>query len=640
MSRSSQQQIEVSLFPFLAVLMCVLGALIFLLLVVTRMIREDVYAAESKSAVEERVQVAVPEVTALLVPVEPVAEVPVIELPAALAELSFPSVDLSVLEQQVAELKQQIVSGQARLDANAALLTDVNSRLVSQQQMVGVRQSQLEEATRQQSSSQQSAKSLAMTGEESRRKLVEAQSRLESIAAEKAALEQERTALLQSLTQSSEKLAQTQAQAEKIATALDEKQKAIKSAMEGYQIVPVDSKTGTSRYPILIECSRDGLQFRPEGLTLGPVDMKGFTSGFNPLLAGTKALMSYWEGQIQSGGQRPYILLIVRPSGIESFYAARKYLHPLETEMGYELISDNVPIAVPPLNEEAKKVLEKAVAESLAARNRLAENVTSSSRGGFPEMVSKGDSAFRGGSPSMGGMPESGSPMRGGAQGGQKGRGNSESEMAADPKAGHFDATSNPAATDESRENNSSRPDFTVSSPNSVRGVAPKNQEESPTIRSGATASQAMTWEQVAKDASSAEGSDSAPESVTRLLAKGAMTNRAGQIGIEKRVAVSLDAEQMQFGDGRPVSLVNIQSSEQFRKIFWGMLEAEVASWKSPPQGFYWTPSIKFYVSPGGNRHYTRIETSLKTLRIPITVEQTLEARSSVASPDLDQAFR
>jgi hypothetical protein len=52
---------------------------------------------------------------------------------------------------------------------------------------------------------------------------------------------------------------------------------------------------GTTRRPILIECTDHFIRFVPEDVQLTPAELNGFTSGFNPLLIAARELIHYWK---------------------------------------------------------------------------------------------------------------------------------------------------------------------------------------------------------------------------------------------------------------------------------------------------------------------------------------------------------
>lgn len=100
MSRHRHEARSVSLFPFLAVLICAMGALIFLLVVTTRRIRHQAVLQVQKVVVEEIVETDFyPPVLFAAEIVEPEVAAPImmaVEPPAVIPELEPQVINLAV----------------------------------------------------------------------------------------------------------------------------------------------------------------------------------------------------------------------------------------------------------------------------------------------------------------------------------------------------------------------------------------------------------------------------------------------------------------------------------------------------------------------------------------------------------------
>lgn len=142
-----------------------------------------------------------------------------------------------------------------------------------------------------------------------------------------------------------------------------------------FAFIPYDGASGTTRRPIYIECTSTGIRFQPENELLDESDLKGFTETFNPLLLASERLMQYWREKAAEEDpdhvQRPYVLLVVRPTGTVAYYVARKMLGQLGDNFGYELVADDFPLQLPPAELEAKLVIQRAVAEALKNRGEM-----------------------------------------------------------------------------------------------------------------------------------------------------------------------------------------------------------------------------------------------------------------------------
>lgn len=172
----------------------------------------------------------------------------------------------------------------------------------------------------------------------------------------------------QSLSERETRLAEHEARiAQKIAMArknidlLDRKQA---TAANEFALVPYDGSSGTVRRPIYIECSKKGFRFLPEDEALSPADIKGFPLHYNPLLTGTQSLVRFWSRRRRDlGGDEPepYVLLLVRPSGINTYYEARTYLAGLDVNFGYELIEEDWKLRYPDADPLAKTILKQTL---------------------------------------------------------------------------------------------------------------------------------------------------------------------------------------------------------------------------------------------------------------------------------------
>ncbi len=160
---------------------------------------------------------------------------------------------------------------------------------------------------------------------------------------------------------------------------IDELKKKRAGVANKYSLIPYDGASGTARRPIYIECTEHGYRILPEGEFLGPSDLEDFTEGYNPLRAGTEALVRYWNEKRQRSDKEepePYVLLLVRPSGTMSYYLARSMLSRLKTPFGYELIEDDLPLTFPDADPGAKAALHEALVAIAAQKEEVKDSVT------------------------------------------------------------------------------------------------------------------------------------------------------------------------------------------------------------------------------------------------------------------------
>ena len=396
---------SVSLFPFLAVLVCAMGALIFLLLVATRRIRlnavmDAIVAAEVvpekpliipvdvpvREPDKEPVVPIIPEMTAVKAPVpEPVPK-----------ERPDPN---ATLRELIAALSQRRDDERNRLEKDNQLVTAARSKLKDSD----IRLAQL-------SQSYKNRKEQLLTTSVNRQ-----------------VLRAQFTSLGEQIDEATVLLRR------------EKQQNATRSTK--YAIVPFDGQSGTTRRPILIECRENGLTFMQEELTLTAGDLDGFTAQYNPLLAGARALVQHWRAENKRNDPdeidaEPYVLLIVRPSGSVAYYAARRLLSKLSQSTGYELVAGDRELDVPPSDPQATQSCRRAIESVLGERRRVIDSVARAGRGddgvlrfqrgngGF-EPVEPEKSIFdRTGKPGFGGRekgPYGGSKSRSGTGNGRPG---------------------------------------------------------------------------------------------------------------------------------------------------------------------------------------------------------------------------
>ncbi|TWU12445.1 hypothetical protein CA54_12690 [Symmachiella macrocystis] len=344
--RPSRSNLTVSLFPFLAVLVCAMGALIFLLIVTTQMIGDE--SAQKKKVVEVKapeptptpnpfIEVApyespdretldaAPEFVVVLPKVEPPPEPkpipPLITVPDPNIKLRRQIADLKIQQerrrQQLAEQSAELLAAQRALDA---------ARQDLKQQQAALDKLQTDQSR---------------VGDESQE------------------IQAERKRLLLKIRKTEEKL--------------EELENRRATSPSKYALIPYDGRQGTTRRPIFVECTKKGIRFLPENVFLGPSQLEGFTDGYNPLLAGVRALNDHWTRLANApnalNAEEPYVMLIVRPEGSVTYYMARKFLTEWQEPYGYELIEEDFAWELPAADPQAQQVLRQAIAESLKNRS-------------------------------------------------------------------------------------------------------------------------------------------------------------------------------------------------------------------------------------------------------------------------------
>ena len=285
---------SISLFPFLAVLLCTMGTLIIILMLIARQaqlsataVPEELPTLEEEEKEEEKDKEAVPAVSA-----------------------------------------EELAERQRQLDAERQRLTQLQETRAKQQEKLQASRIALNTSQAQRNSSADEL-----------RRLRESVQKLQSEPAEK------RTPRELKL-----EIAEKELEIEKQEKSLAAAENTARDKDGSYAILPHTGPNGTRRYPIYIECRADGAWLMPENIPLGARDFEGVLSMGNPLEAALLAKRAYLlkAGTFQetpSHDQEPYPLIIVRPSGIVYMYMVRSVLQSWKSEYGFELVNEDWKLA-------------------------------------------------------------------------------------------------------------------------------------------------------------------------------------------------------------------------------------------------------------------------------------------------------
>ena len=138
-----------------------------------------------------------------------------------------------------------------------------------------------------------------------------------------------------------------------------------------YSIVPYHGAGGTKRVPVFVECDRDGLTLQPWGIRLSRDDFYHPVAAGNPVDAALSTVRNYYQKyELTEKDQRPYPLLVVRPDGAQSYGLARRSLVSWDDEFGYELVSQDKDLEFGTVDAQLEKEIRSAVAT--AKQNQLA----------------------------------------------------------------------------------------------------------------------------------------------------------------------------------------------------------------------------------------------------------------------------
>jgi len=157
---------------------------------------------------------------------------------------------------------------------------------------------------------------------------------------------------------------------------LDEARAGRDTKPPAYAVVPYAGQNGTHRRPLYIECCGDGVFLQPEGIRLSPGDFEGPPGPGNPLASALRAAREHvvaTHGGTNDPAAQPYPLLLVRPSGVMAYYAAREAIQSWGSDFGYQLIDEDWTLTFPPADPMLAQVEKRAIEESRARMAWLAE---------------------------------------------------------------------------------------------------------------------------------------------------------------------------------------------------------------------------------------------------------------------------
>ncbi|MBX9678730.1 MAG: hypothetical protein K2X38_08185 [Gemmataceae bacterium] len=283
-----RHKLEVSTFPFLAVLLCAMGSLILLLLVMDR--RAKIAARAKTNALQQ----------------------------ALIAKIDD-------------EAKRQADEAERLWETQKSKLHEM---LRKEDESLRVRKEQLDIAFAQTERDIQSGKSKLVDLE---RRLADEQKRLLQDRDELVRFRQQLSASVkeksESTSQEAIRLARELQQLER----LWERMKQVRSQpRDVFSLVPFKGKRGEKRPPIYVECVRGGLAVHPRK-TIMPVSDEFDVARFRrEVEARSSALVK--EKKNASALDKPHVLFLVRPDGIASYHAAQSALSGFQIDFGYELV--------------------------------------------------------------------------------------------------------------------------------------------------------------------------------------------------------------------------------------------------------------------------------------------------------------
>lgn len=351
--RQRAETAEVSLFPFLAVLLCTMGILIMLLVLIGQ------NTAERYELAAEAGEKSVPEAKNRW-------EEELFDFPQSAPPPAEPEAEEAEAESQITPAAEDDAE-KARYAAARQALGDLDlENLQSEVESAVWFRGELQQVHDRTGESLKSARqALSQTEAQIARQvehLVDLQNQLR-------ALEEENTGDAEA---AGAQIEEKKAAIEALNTEIEElRQKAEQQGENrSYAILPYKGKNGTFRRPIYVECTAAGVTLMPENFFFPMDDLILGKYPGNPFDTGLRTARQYYIDTGQGSEEdEPYPLLIVRPDGSESYYAARGALASWGGECGYEFIEEDAQIEYPAASPElAQKVQDQVV----VARGRMA----------------------------------------------------------------------------------------------------------------------------------------------------------------------------------------------------------------------------------------------------------------------------
>jgi hypothetical protein len=404
-----------------------------------------------------------------------------------------------------------------------------------------------------------------------------------------------------------------------------------------YAIMPYVGPNGTHRRPIYVECTARTIVIQPEGVVLLAGDFEGPLGADSPMAAALRAAREYLlrRGAVDGGkSEEPYPLLLVRPSGIVAYYAAREAMESWGPDFGYEMIGDDWKLDFPPADPQLAETLRREIDLARQRQQRLVEAAPSHYQnyrgaGGRPQYtVSNGPGGVvpygntsepDSPGPAFGG-PRSSGPFGEGKGGGAtpSGRGDAGLDGGAQSGAGRRegsrlglpDATSKTASGPEmtggaatagaaaSGPKSSSAPGGATLGPGEWRPSAPSGPKGDVNSTSSPPANHASPLAR-------RRGPDWAlPDASPRS------TPLVRPIRIECHPDRLVVAAQPGGAGGRTIPLGERTdaATDDFVSAVWSHME----TWGIAGNHMYWRPTLNVYVAPGAEQRFADLDALLK----------------------------
>lgn len=334
-----QHHNSISLFPFLAVLVCAMGSLILLLLVMTRKMRND-QQDDAKAA------------AAVVMASEGVS--------------SDRSAEIADLEKQIAAAQSSLLTLKSKSEAVRTQVSERQSQISSLKQDLTSLESQLQNGPGDPSAEVSETLRAARELKAKEAALLRQLAQSEKLLVEK---QQQLAVVSDSSAEAELVLQEKQSDLLQLRARVETAETKARTVSGTSTLLEFSNPTGTARTPIVVNVSSQGFEILPNGVVITPPEMEGFPMRDNPLLSAV--LTTHRHRSKSSVTDEPYVLLLVRPDGSLLFYAAQRILTESGIHYGYELLDAEQTIVAGDSDPSEVPTVKASVSEALRRRENM-----------------------------------------------------------------------------------------------------------------------------------------------------------------------------------------------------------------------------------------------------------------------------
>lgn len=555
--RKNLNQPSVSLFPFLAVLICTLGVLIVMLVLA---VKSAEVAKEEKKAAEDEVVAA-----------------------------------------KIQEAQQRLSIETFRSKSIHGIRSDVLSRLADSRQNRGYLQQDVANAATQLEAAKKQIESLKHS--------LANVDKTNPADAEQLKARDNQAAI--------EKLKQQVATAKQALQA--QRKKSVEQGPNRFSLVPHQGSGGTFRRPIFLECLENEIRLQPLGITLSKQDFALPIQAGNPLDVALLTIQEHWQKLKVAGDHgSPYPLIVVRPGGAETFVLARRAMKSWTDEFGYELVDAEKELDFGEPDSLLAAKVDQVVQQSIDRQLQLAQLqyerqrhlAQFSSNRNLPgySVAKRGGGSVTTSAYQASGGGHNASPIR--SQPERVGTDAKQASYQANRRSrrtnqNSADGTSQ--VTDQAFSKNTGFNSKFSSSGNIAGQNSPQNTGQSqPSQQSGSPSN--STAPNLANRRGQGWALPSRPQGGTGYLRPITVVCSANDL----RIKTAAGQERIIRFESEPVKAVDVMVEEIWNRI---------DSWGIAGQGSYWKPQLRIKIQPDGQQRFAMLQQMLHNSGLVIQQE-------------------